>query len=551
MSRFYARLKEDWPEPTEAIGGSVLGNANLLAEWIAQLPLANAESSQRLLHKLLGDLMAMRMDPGVRLAALEQLRVPVATVNGAVERQILGMAFPLPPPKARVAALARDIDHMMAQGYRQAVVDLCAPNGRIPFLRGKQVLLAIERGLMHGGAVIEQGYLVYAAPPARAWSTLHALFGLARELGLDQKPVPDPLLGKIECTPEMRYAQACVLAIGNPYRLNQREIAEAARLAQAWAPLVKVVAGPAAVTIDPDRDEGPGYLPDERRAAVSEGFGLDLAALEADIDRRLAGGGGQALIEFGQRGGIVVQASAPLAARLRQYWAQGTFDRAAERLPAGYVLDTVIGFNQVHAALGAQLDYAELVFGPDGTGDYAEGDAGGWTHADTQRLDIVRATVLDQSLRGYRLLWEAGDAVRIKVGEVVALSFPGMDDGRRDWMIGLVRWMRIGTEGRVDAGLELIARRARAASLRALDGAVRAPSRALWLDLPVDADPVDPPPDRGRVLASASIDRNAGHFELRRTAGIHATHEGTETIDLEGWPRHDVASAFVILGPPA
>lgn len=548
MSRFYARLKQDWPEPTEAIGGSVLGNASLLAEWIAQLPLANAESSQRLLHKLLGDLVSMRMDPGVRLAALEQLRVPVATVNGAIERQILGMAFPLPPAKARVAALSRDTDHMMAQGYRQAVVDFCAPSGRIPFLRGKQVLTAIERGLMHGGAVIEQGYLVYAQPPERAWATLHALIGLARELGIDEKPVPDPLLGNLECTPLMRYAQACVLALGNPYRLNQREIADAARLAQAWSAQVRLAKDGGSITIDPDRDDGPGYLPDERRASVKDGFGLDLSALEADTDRRIAAAGSAAQIEFGVRGRIVVQASPALAARLRNYWAQG-YDRVAERLPAGYGLDTVIGFNAVHAVLGAQLDFAEMVLGPEA--GYGDADAGSWTASDTQRIDVVRATVLDQSLRGYRLVWEAGDAVRVKVGEVVALSFVGEDEQRRDWMVGLVRWMRIGTEGRVDAGIELLSRRARAASLRPLDGPVRTPSRALWLDLPVDAHPVRPAPGSGRVLTSSSIDRAVASFELRRAPGVHPGHDGPDASELVDWPRHEVASAFVVIGPPA
>lgn len=548
MSRFYARLKQGWPEPTEAVGGSVVGNSNLLSEWIAQLPLANAESSQRLLHKLLGDLVTMRMDASVRLAALEQLRVPVATVNGAIERQILGMAFPLPPAKARVAALARDTDHLIAQSYRQAVVDLCGPSGRIPFLRGKQVLLAVERALMHGGAVIEQGYLVYARPPDRAWSTLHALLGLARELGIAEKGVADPLLDNLECTPLMRYAQACVLALGNPYRLNQREIADAARLAQAWAGQVRLPQRGGSLPIDPDRDDGPGYLPQERGPASPDGFGLDITALEADIDRVLAAATGASQVEFGQRGRITVLASPVLAGRLRSYWAQ-SHDRAAERLPAGYALDTVIGFNAVHSVLGAQLDFAELVLGADA--GYSDSEAGSWTASDTQRVDIVRATVLDQSLRGYRLVWEAGDAVRVKVGEVVALSFVGADEQRRDWMIALVRWMRIGAEGRVEVGLELLARRVRAASLRALEGPVRSPVRALWLDLPVVADPVRPAPGAGCVLASSSIERSVASFELRCSPSRLSGSDQQEIMDVKQWPRHEVASAFVMIGPRA
>jgi hypothetical protein len=118
-------------------------------------------------------------------------------------------------------------------------------------------------------------------------------------------------------------------------------------------------------------------------------------------------------------------------------------------------------------------------------------------------------------------------------------------------MVGLVRWMRIGTEGRVDAGIELLSRRARAASLRPLDGPVRTPSRALWLDLPVDAHPVRPAPGSGRVLTSSSIDRAVGSFELRRAPGVHPGHDGPDASELVDWPRHEVASAFVLIGPPA
>jgi hypothetical protein len=203
----------------------------------------------------------------------------------------------------------------------------------------------------------------------------------------------------------------------------------------------------------------------------------------------------------------------------------------------------------VHSVLGAQLDFAELVLGADS--GYSDTDAGSWTASDTQRVDIVRATVLDQSLRGYRLVWEAGDAVRVKVGEVVALSFVGGDELRRDWMVALVRWMRIGAEGRVEVGLELLARRVRAASLRALEGPVRSPVRALWLDLPVAADPVRPAPGAGCVLASSSIERSVANFELRCSPSRLSGSDHQEVMDIVQWPRHDVASAFVVIGPRA
>jgi hypothetical protein len=80
--------------------------------------------------------------------------------------------------------------------------------------------------------------------------------------------------------------------------------------------------------------------------------------------------------------------------------------------------------------------------------------------------------VLDQSFGGYRVIWERGshgEAVRTKVGELVGLSQPESAAQHPDWMVGVVRWMRIDDEGRIDAGIGLLARRSLAIGVNALD----------------------------------------------------------------------------------
>jgi hypothetical protein len=80
--------------------------------------------------------------------------------------------------------------------------------------------------------------------------------------------------------------------------------------------------------------------------------------------------------------------------------------------------------------------------------------------------------VVDQGLGGYRLLWERGDggaSARARVSELVGLALPDPGDGDVEWMIGVIRWIRIDDQGRVDAGVELLARRALPVGVRALD----------------------------------------------------------------------------------
>jgi len=547
MSKHFPNLTQGWAEPSEAVGGSVVGNQKLLADWIGQLPLANPEVSQRLLHKLLSEIGTMRMEPAQRAAALEALRAPVAIVSGAVERQILGLSFPLPPGKARVAALARDTDWLLAHGWRQVVVDWCGAAGKLPFLRGKAVAQALERAMMHMGAVLEQGYLVYAEPPQRAWQTLHALLGFARDLGLAEKAVPDPLLDRLESSPQVRYAQACLLALGNPFRLNQREIADAARLAQVWSHQVRFGSGAAALVVDPSVDEGPGYLPEERRAVGADTLSLDLGPLIAELDRRLAGNADpQRLLTFNLSRVIETKASAALVAKLRHYWQQSG-ERAANRLPAGYDLESVIGFKSLHTIVGANLNFAELVLGAHADGGSAGADLESWTAADAQRVDLVRAEVLDQSARGYRLRWSAGDAPGLKVGEVIGLGFVADPPQHRDWMVGLVRWMRIANDGQVDAGIELLARRTRAASLRALDGPIRtrAPTRALWLDAPTEAIAAESA--YGAVVSSSSVDGQSEQFELTRTPVELSAQSALERLEFNVLARRDLAAGFTLI----
>jgi len=110
------------------------------------------------------------------------------------------------------------------------------------------------------------------------------------------------------------------------------------------------------------------------------------------------------------------------------------------------------------------------------------------------------------------VLWErsaGGEVVRARVAEVVGLAMAA-DGARPEWMIGVIRWIRIDEEGRVDAGIELLARHALPVGVRALDDDRRAPVRGLLL---ASMNP-DPGIDYDALLASTEIDRSVRELEL-------------------------------------
>src|SRR5207244_9666095 len=113
-----------------------------------------------------------------------------------------------------------------------------------------------------------------------------------------------------------------------------------------------------------------------------------------------------------------------------------------QRLPAGHELDTLVGLHAIHYFLAGQTDFESFMRQTRGPGiSMTERDrSAAWTNQATELApDRMRARVLDQSLGGYRLLWDKALAVRARVGEVVGMALPAeADDDEQDWMVGVI-----------------------------------------------------------------------------------------------------------------
>src|SRR5690606_25181891 len=170
-----------------------------------------------------------------RLEALEILRTTVTQLAALIDKQIVGSSFPLPPQRAEIGILAQEFQSELSLGYRMALYDFCAPNGSVPMLRGKQVALAAQRALAHGGARLQKAYLLYRTPPQGAWQGMHDTFRFVASLGLDNKAVDDIVIGA-SISARTAYAHALLLALANPYRYAQREMLEVIALTCTFAP---------------------------------------------------------------------------------------------------------------------------------------------------------------------------------------------------------------------------------------------------------------------------------------------------------------------------
>ena len=554
----YEGLKAGMPARQAPGHNSFKSDPKSVRAWADSLPLANASATARLLFNALREANGLKIEPLQRIHLLETLRLPLQQIADTVDRQIVGSSFPLPPQKRQLGEIAQDFQREVALGYRIALVDICGADGRIPFLRSKPVALALQRLVAHLGAQLAKAYLVYAYPCAGLWQTLHDAYAFAREVKLDDKPVEDPVLSGAALSPRDSYAHALLFAMSNPYQFAQRDIHDAYRATQVWANQCRIVpqgTDRAAHAVSLDADKGPGYLQDERRSPGETVVAFETRALEQNLERELqmvAGVSGP--ISFRLRNAPAVSVQVELLKRLIESW-RPPAGRHCPRLPGMYVIETLVGLSSVHYHLAGRVDFE--TFARDGRVGYASDitlsgrgeDCANWAapHAEAAH-DVFCARVLDHTRHGYRLEWESVEAVRAKIGEIVGIAMPLADPDDQEWMVGVIRWMRIDGEGRVEAGVELVAREARAAALRALDrhGAAKAPIRAIRLGAMDDADE----PDHYTVIAPSVIETTAARLELIVAAERYALSNRHEVAALDQFEVLEHTGSNVRIAPP-
>lgn len=541
MSDSYRRLCDDLPRGSGA-PGSFAAEPRKVKAWVAALPRANAQATEQELARALDGLLAQRLDGSQRLGALEELRAAVLEAVALLERQFSANPLPLPPDKARAAAVAETFHLLLAHGYRKAAAELCAPAGAVPFLRGGGVLQALQRAAWHYSRALALAWRVYRAPGAGAWQGLHRVHRFAASIKLDRKPVEDRAAGgNIDLNTV--YVQTLLMAAINPYAFGQGE------QDTLW-PITRGFAGRCGLSdrapdgmapvVPEDADRGPGPGAGDE----SHSLWLDLRAFADDVERALGRvRDGQSELMPGIGPGVRV--GNDLLLRLRRAFGQ-IAARGLVRLPAGHSLDTVLGLSGLHYFLAGQRDFDTFMRqSAQGTVHVIAGAA--WTQGGLGMAKVTRYTgkVLDQSLGGYRMTWENAEQVRARVGELVGLSF-GEDAEEQDWMVGVMRWLRYEDNGGLSAGVELLARRASPVALRVVsaDGGSRQVSRAVEI-FPLDGG-------NGRCFVSNAAIESGSRVEVIHDVDGQLPEMGARGPDL--LPDVEVvlnAGDYVIVGERA
>lgn len=495
----YARLTGGLPDRLSA-DRAQRGAAKATRAAMAALPLANPAEAARGLERLLDGMLATQWSGSERLEALDSVRGPVDALCADVERRIGAESHPLAQASLEWVATAQRLQAKLANAHALALHELCAPAGKLPMFKGKQAAAAATRGLLHLDRALLWAYRRYAAPARGTWRLAHSLYAFAVELGVagQADDAADPANPSLSASAV--YAHALMLAMSNPYRFTARDLHTAEQVLACVAGLCGVApasAGAPGIVFDADSDNGPGYIAEDRVAAGAGLLSIDPEPAKRAFDENIAMRGA-ASIDLRRAGGNSVPTSAAFLQRLMAAWTPAS--RAHARLDAAHRLDMVVGMRALHYALAGDVDFESFL-----RRAIADAiDAGGprpaaWlAPADAAPPPVFNGVVLDQSEGGYRLRMASAEGLRLHIGEVVGLALPVEEYEPRDWMVGIIRWLRQDGD-EVWLGVELVAHNARAAGMRAAtrQGEPPTATRAVLLD--------DPRDDEGMSLLLAGV----------------------------------------------
>lgn len=473
----YALLR-DVPVMDQQPATSVPTEAKRLREWIEAMPRANLQVAQAQLRDALVCLARQRMDGKERLASLEMLRSPLGEVVASIETSLAGSMLPLSAERERQVQDAEFFHVQMGHGYRRVVADLCAPAGKLPFLGGGNVAMALGRALGHYVQALRLAWRTHRSPADGCWQGLHRCHGFVQAQSLGDKKIDDPLrfaegsLGTFYLAPQLA-------ALGNPYSQSPQGQDMLWQLALHYAPQCRLLPGQdqgdAFPAVPRDEDQGPG-APGERPA---DAWRIDPAPMLAALDVALEQQQGADVV-LGMGRARNIEAPREVLDRLRRAFAFST-GRGHERLGGGHAMESVIGMSALHWHLAGGQDIDGFLRAAREQTIEAT-DRAAWTQrrSEDTRAPVVPVEVVDQGTGGYQLRWDSAAQARVRVGEILGLCPATDDDTPRDWMLGLIRWLKNEESGGVLAGVQLLARRARAVAVQPAGSTVA--RRALALE---------------------------------------------------------------------
>jgi hypothetical protein len=457
--------------------------------WFEALPKTNLGEMARQVFGALTQFNRVELADSHRIKVAESFCIAVDYLVDSLQRHFLDAAFPLGEKAAQVAALIRELDAGLAVTYKIVVERILGGIHEADDQR--HLTIALNRAMRFLVRTMYRAALVYQPWPPNFWREIHAIFAFATKNGLATQPVRERL-DDAECaapTVDELYRQMLVLAAAEPQRLRQREIEVVFQNGLRWGKAL-VVGGaedtevkPSHRLVDLTADKEPLLIERLVEPSRSRFLLVDLGPLADTLRAEVEKSGTEAPQQASK---LLVGA---MLRRLSDGWTQPA-KRRFSRTRLVFELRVLVGLAAIHGEIAVRpaatpgdsrqlpskltqerVAYAlaprgldllasdPAVVGPkERPIDWKGEERGSGTGPVSSSVNLRTS---NESAGGYCIEWNAENAPRIRVGEVLGIQSVHQDV---QFSVGLVRRIEHATRDGLRVGVELIAPQCRAAN---------------------------------------------------------------------------------------
>lgn len=498
------------PDQLPPSGEPFFLNDKELATWVEQLPVANVGETSKQIFKTLREFNRTLVSSKRRLQCADYFRQPLNYISTNLSKHYIGSGFPLSEKAYKIAVLNRELHSGMATSYKSAIIDLVIDSQGKP--DRKQLLQAIHCCMSYLARVILQSVLVYDPYPKRVWRELHVLHRLATRYGIESTPANDPIddQGRAMTIGET-YRRCILFSLASPYKMRQKDNIQVFETLLEWCHLAKIhshedASEETTVIIRQDTDLAPSH-----ETSVVEVDNKYLLKLDAnDLITQLRDQFSDRPAKKHRLQGIK-DLDTGLVRQLIKLWSKAQ-KRAFVRTKLNFELRIAVGLRSIHKliALGLEPEKSQDKQEEDGTwietafaegrslkisphfslmpmegnnynprrGDFEEfgpntrdfdelGTMSQIWDEEPSKLAEPATNIfktINESAGGYCLDWSGEHIPKIQVGELIGVQ-SAMSTNQ--FGVGMVRWMRMTPNERLQVGVQMIAPNAMAVTARA------------------------------------------------------------------------------------
>ena len=496
------------PEQSPAPEDDFLTDPKRTEAWFEALPMADISASAREVFNALVDCNRMEIPDLARARVIEKFREPVDYLCRNLEKQYLGLGFPLSAKSRKIASLTRELYAELAIGYKIVIERMLRSDARR--FDEKLMVVALHRATSHLSEVLYRSAMVYEPWPNGVWRELHSIFAYASQNRIHRVLVKDafgasPSRGT---TIENTYKRVLLFATANPAQLKQSEMCGVYRECLDWANSAAIASQDETTEtlgrfhLDIWGDAPPVHNALSKPAINRRTKILDLRTLIHELKEQFDDATDDQ--PTGQETGKGL--SCTLQRQLIGAWSQPS-KRRFVRTHLNFELHLSAGLKAVHSALlGASEPRPEpaqskpmttysapasasprvpswaataqtslslapqdgnltdaLTFDVPGRGqDPAGVDRDGqvpWAEHDKtpSQLQLQVARTTNESAGGYCVRWSADHPTKVNIGEIVGI---GDGDGK-EVAVSVIRWLKQDPSRDLEMGLEVVSQRSR------------------------------------------------------------------------------------------